>query len=310
LRISILIAAYNAEKYLTETIESVLAQSVTDWELIVVDDGSRDGTAQIVQSFADRDPRIRLVCQPNRGAVIARNQGIREACPASDFVILLDHDDTWTPDALATLITALEANPQAVGAHGIALYTTADMQPLWPEECPVAAYRRYRAKGARLVRVPPDCPTTFEMMVTWCCLPTPGIVLIRHNALRAAGLFDESNARALDWDLWLQLTRQGELTFVPKVILNYRQHTGSVAYNAKWLHSAIYAARRRLWNAPQNSVEQRRIVHHSYRPIERYLLAEKFGYVREYLGKGELKTAFRQSLYALRHGLHYLRGHP
>lgn len=95
-RFSIVIPAWNVERWLPETIASVRAQTVTDWELIVVDDGSTDGTAAIVKG--QDDDRVRLISQPNSGVSIARNRGISEA--RGEFIAFLDADDLWSPTHL------------------------------------------------------------------------------------------------------------------------------------------------------------------------------------------------------------------
>src|SRR5437588_11487755 len=90
--------------------------------MIVVDDGSRDSSSAIASAYAEQDTRIRVVRQPNRGVAAARNRGFAESRPDAEFIVFLDHDDVWEPDALESLFGALERNPTAVGAHGLARY--------------------------------------------------------------------------------------------------------------------------------------------------------------------------------------------
>lgn len=107
--ITIVIPAYQAEGFLTRALDSVTNQSDTDWELIVVDDGSQDGTLALAQTYAARDPaRIRVLAQPNAGPAVARNRGMAEA--QGEYVLFLDADDALMPDALERLREDLQTH--------------------------------------------------------------------------------------------------------------------------------------------------------------------------------------------------------
>src|SRR5437762_10548606 len=109
--VSVVVPAYNAGKYLGLTIESVLAQTYTDWELVIVDDGSTDDTWEVAGAYARSDPRVMRVQQPNRGQAVARNRGLQECHGAARYVAFLDADDLWEQDALQRLLQTLEATP-------------------------------------------------------------------------------------------------------------------------------------------------------------------------------------------------------
>ena len=132
-QVSILVPVYNAEKYLALTLESVQAQTCQSWELIAVDDGSKDGSAAIVREYAGRDGRIRLVQQENSGVASARNRGYVESNSDTEFLIFLDNDDLWEPQTLQTLIGALEANPAACAAYAQIRYIDAEGKPIPPK---------------------------------------------------------------------------------------------------------------------------------------------------------------------------------
>ena len=114
---SIVVPAYNAEAYIRETIDSVLNQTCTQWELIVVDDGSTDGTAKTLRSMAGT--HFSLIEQENRGVSVARNRSLEEA--QGDFVLFLDSDDRLVPTALERLLAQLDLHPKAVAAYGEAV---------------------------------------------------------------------------------------------------------------------------------------------------------------------------------------------
>ncbi len=102
--ISIILPVYNAGRFLDATLQMALAQTCADWELIAVDDGSTDETPILLQAFARQDRRIRVVTQANGGCASARNTGVNHIAANAEYVIFLDHDDLWEPDALETLL--------------------------------------------------------------------------------------------------------------------------------------------------------------------------------------------------------------
>lgn len=113
--VSIITPVYNGEKYISETIDSVIRQTYPDWEMIVVDDGSKDGSAVIVRRYVEKENRITLLQQPNGGSASARNNGIRHA--NGQYIALLDSDDLWDPDFLKSQL-ALMKEKNAICVHG------------------------------------------------------------------------------------------------------------------------------------------------------------------------------------------------
>ena len=111
--ISVVIPAYNAAKTILETIDSVRQQTFSDFEVIVINDGSNDNTAELVNAVAD--DRLRLFSYENGGAAIARNRGIDHV--SGEFIAFLDADDLWTPDKLELQLEALQKHPEAGVAH-------------------------------------------------------------------------------------------------------------------------------------------------------------------------------------------------
>ena len=97
--VSIITPCYNGAKYISETIDSVLAQTYENWEMIIIDDGSKDNSAEIVRSYMEKDGRIKFLQQANAGSAAARNNGIRSA--EGQYIALLDADDLWEPEFLA-----------------------------------------------------------------------------------------------------------------------------------------------------------------------------------------------------------------
>lgn len=113
--VSIITPVYNGEKYISETIDSVLQQTYLDWEMIVVDDGSKDNSATIVRQYAEKESRITLLQQPNGGSASARNNGIRHA--NGQYIALLDSDDLWDQDFLRSQLNLMK-DKNAIVVHG------------------------------------------------------------------------------------------------------------------------------------------------------------------------------------------------
>lgn len=106
--VSIITPCYNGEKYIVETIESVLSQTYKNWEMIIIDDGSKDSSAEIVKKYQEKDSRIRFLQQVNAGSAAARNNGIRHA--NGRYICLLDADDVWNPSFLTEQLDFMKKN--------------------------------------------------------------------------------------------------------------------------------------------------------------------------------------------------------
>lgn len=111
-KVSIITPCYNGERFIAETIESVLAQTYAHWEMIIVDDGSADRTAQIAAEYAAKDGRVRVLRQPNGGTASARNRALREA--DGRYIALLDADDLWEPDFLERQLAFMREKDAAI----------------------------------------------------------------------------------------------------------------------------------------------------------------------------------------------------
>ena len=203
---------FNAAAHLERGVRSVQAQEMTDWELVVVDDGSTDGSRRVLETLALRDPRIRPIHQSNTGAAAARNRGLHAA--TGTFTAFLDSDDTWRPDFLAAMLAALEAHPDA----GI-------------------AYCGWQNVGLGSGRDKPYVPPDYEghgkveSLLRACPWPIHG-ALVRAQLIRDAGGFDERFSSCMDYDLWLRLGTAQRLVRVPQVLAFYHHHgSGQITGN-------------------------------------------------------------------------------
>ena len=186
LGVSIIVPAYNSEKYLAATLQSVLGQTRQDWELVVVNDGSTDQTGTIAETFARRDHRIRVVHQENAGVSEAMNRGFAETGTDYEYCIFLDSDDTLEPTALEILLHALEKDRAAVAAHGMMRYIDSEGRPLAIDGRYFHPTHRRGIQGHRLKLWPVSAPTTFAVLAYVTCIPASGIMMRRAQKELAA----------------------------------------------------------------------------------------------------------------------------
>lgn len=228
--VSVIVPTYRHARWIEQTLASVLAQSFDDLEIIVVNDGSPDDTAERLRPLREAG-RIRYFEQRNAGQAAARNRGLREA--RGEFVAFLDDDDLWPADKLAWQVQALRAHPECVlvwGAHA----PLREEQPAGEdggEPRPVQARRLFRLHNR---------------------IQSPGQALMRASALRAVGGFDDRLWGSDDWDLYLRLAEQGPFAFDPRVALRYRRHDGNASRDAiRHARNHVRVVRRHLrWNLP------------------------------------------------------------
>jgi len=210
--VSVITPAWNAAGYIRETIDSIRAQTFTDWELVLVDDGSTDDTIAIVESYAAVDPRIRLVRQSNSGPSAARNHGMRVA--AGDFFAFLDSDDTWDSTFLAAQLAMFERYPETglVTGNGYFRGGPFDGRPARP------------AGGAGRV-----LPLT-ELIADECAIFI--MTVFRRAVYDTIGGFDETQWTSEDYDFWLRAALAG---FVfrrnPRPLGHYRVRGNSLSRN-------------------------------------------------------------------------------
>lgn len=206
-RVSVLIAAYDAEPFIEATLESALGQTFGDLEVLVIDDGSRDGTAAVVRRVAATDPRLRLIVQENRGLSATRNRGIAEA--HGSLIAFLDHDDLWHPEKLALQVALLDARPRTavVSCHSALIDTD------------------HRCLGWRFGGDANG--DVYAEMLEWDIVSGGSVTLVRREALEAVGPFDETLRIREDWDMWIRLARRYELATVPRVLVGYTRSAAS-----------------------------------------------------------------------------------
>jgi len=239
--IQIVVPAFNAEAYLAPALESVLAQTFTDWALWIVDDGSTDQTLSIAEDYAKKDLRFSVLSQANAGVSAARNLGASQA--DTPLLIFLDADDFWEPGALAHLRAMLADRPEAPAVYGLARYIGKRGEPVDPGVC--EGHQRFRLglEGGRVIVWPDGRPTTFAVEAVMERVMTCGTLLLRRAAFLRAGQFDVTLRMWEDWDCWLRVSRLGDLIFTDTLVLGYRQHDTNVSRQLAPLEAGEWAVR-------------------------------------------------------------------
>jgi glycosyltransferase involved in cell wall biosynthesis len=207
--ISIVIPAYNAERTIRETVKSVLDQSFADFELLVIDDGSTDGTLSVLEGFTDK--RLQVHSFSNAGLSASRNRGT--ALARGQFVAFLDADDLWTPGKLAAQLEALERHPEAVLAYSWVDFIDENSHYL--------TNGTYQHLSGNI----------YVSLLLGNFLESGSNPLIRRTQLIEAGGFDETLTSGEDWDCWLRLAAHHSFVLVPQADVLYRKSAGSMSRN-------------------------------------------------------------------------------
>jgi len=212
-KVSVVIPAYNVGSFITETIQSVLAQSFRDFETIIIDDGSTDNTAEIIASFP-----VRYMYQENQGPPSARNKGIELA--RGEYIAFLDSDDIWVENALEKRVEALDKHPEVAFSYGQAYHIDENCQTLRLFK-PPHNYSRVR-EGRDVIQ---------EMLIHGNLVILSSI-MVRRSCLDEVGLFDLNyRAGSEDLDLWVRLAKRYAIAYIAEPLVKYRLHSQSVSSN-------------------------------------------------------------------------------
>ena len=201
--VTVVIPTYNRASFLREAIDSVLEQTFRSFELIVVDDGSTDGTGDLLRSYGSR---LRSIYQENRGPSAARNAGIRAA--RGEWLAFLDSDDYWLPEKLAKQVAFVRENP-----HVRICYTEEIWYRRGRRVNPAKKHRKYSG-------------WIFQRMLP-LCIVSPSSVMIHRKVLDEVGMFDEELPACEDYDLWLRIGARYPIYLIPEPLIVKRNgHEG------------------------------------------------------------------------------------
>jgi glycosyltransferase involved in cell wall biosynthesis len=212
--VSVIVPAYNAAPFIAETVRTVFAQSFTDYELIVVNDGSPD-TAELETALAPHQHRVVYLREPHRGAAAARNAALRVS--RGRWIAFLDADDKWLPNYLENQIAFLRAHPAIDLVY-----------------CDARLTGRSPLAGRTFMETAPSRgPVTVESLLSLRCHVIASGVVVRRSVVLGAGMFDETISRGHDFDLWIRLAHRGaRLTYQCRVLMTRHIHSDNLSGDA------------------------------------------------------------------------------
>lgn len=267
--VSVVIPAYNAEKHIHRSLESVLTQTYSEFEVVVVNDGSVDQTSDVVRAYTD--PRIRLVEQPNAGVSAARNRGVEVA--RGDWIAFIDSDDRWEPRFLETVVSTARKFPGVV-----------------------AVFTNFRDSVSGRLMIPEQHgePRVLESYFSFLLRNRQGMgsscVLVDRETLSRIGGFPIGVTHGEDLDTWARLAWSGLIAYVPDPLAIYHTDTEGSAMKMpleKWLRYPSVANTFKEWKQagkiPQSMLPE----------SEAYVREYLFSYVRALLRIGRNKEARR-----------------
>jgi len=225
--VSIITPTFNQERYIGPCIESVLKQTYQNWEQIVIDDGSSDGTADVIRGFAD--PRIRYIHQENKGIeVLAHTYNRALSMSTGELVAVLEGDDLWPPDKLSTL-TAAFADNGVVLAYGAVADIPAD--DVWNGRLSRSVRQRLRLPKKILFNDPLGSATRYMLRADGTELVPPSAVIMRRTALDSIGGFQYVPGLCVtDFPTFISVSLLGKFFFTPRVMGYRRRHLGSATF--------------------------------------------------------------------------------
>jgi len=283
-KVSVIIPAYNAARFILEALQSIDAQHYSPLEILLIDDGSTDETVELVRRNA---PQVRIIRQPNGGASAARNTGLREA--TGEFICFLDADDAWFPGKIAAQTDYLAAHPGV----GIVYHEW----HVWkPDAAGVYHQPSAAASQCSPERIVPDLSGWIYHRLLMVCEVHTSTVMMRRSVAKEIGFFDTDLVTGEDYDYWLRASHHCELHKLAATFSSYRSTPGSLTANPTQQNNEYEVISRaiRRWGRASpdgstipNAAIQQRLAN----------LAFGFGYIHYHHGSAKIaKSAFLTTL--------------
>ena len=278
--ISVCLPVHNAQRYVAQAIESILNQTLKDFEFLILDDGSSDGSLDIIHRYAERDERIRVTSRANRGLVTSLNELIDQA--RGQFLARMDADDIALPERFCSQADYLLANPDHVLVGSRVRVIDSDGDPL----CDWCTLEDQEALDACFLQCERNTPISHPAL------------MMRRDAVLAVGKYRPFDAIE-DIDLFLRLSEYGRVSNLPQILLKYRIHASNISKAPSYhktidrVYGEIVRDARRRRNLPEIPA-----MPESPR-VETSLLAERTNWVWWALGSGHVRTARKHARWVL-----------
>jgi len=245
-KVSIIITAYNQRSYLGEAIESALAQSHRNTEIVVVDDGSTDGSEEVATRFDE----IRYIKQKNQGVAAARNVGLRAS--SGEFIVLLDGDDRLLPHAVETGLKQFSDHPKAMLVAGLARIINKRGEVIEERNRPLLDGGSY------------------EYLLTGNDVFMPAMAMYRRSVFDSIGLFDERYVPAEDWEMYLRIARSYPIVFYDRVIAEYRIHEANLSRKIALMFAQAHKVLVAQWKYAKRDEKLRKAYKAGYDRLHEY----------------------------------------
>jgi glycosyltransferase involved in cell wall biosynthesis len=212
-KVSVVIPTYNCVQFVTEAIDSVLNQTFKDFEILVVDDGSKDETREVLTEKYGTS--IQYLYKENGGVSSARNFGIEKA--KGKYIAFLDADDVWMPEKLEKQASALEGNPEIKACYSSFFLCDEKLNP--------GKINLSERKANALT----------DLLLIGNVVATPSTVIAEKGLFQQVGGFDHELSQCADWEMWIRLATKTEFIYINEPLLRYRQHDSNMSKNAALL---------------------------------------------------------------------------
>ncbi len=207
--VSVIIPCFNAAQFIDQTISSVLSQSYYRWELIVIDDGSTDNSADLIKKYVGQDDRILYLYQENQGVSVARNKGIKRA--KGDIISFLDADDIFLPNNLENKVNYLQSHDDILLVHS------------WEE-----VFVTESGDTIEIAKGQNGSVLNSLLELSGKVVHSPSSVVIRKELINLVGDFDPQLSTSADWEMWVRMAPHTSFGLIPETLVKYRKHSGQM----------------------------------------------------------------------------------
>lgn len=251
--VSVVIPAYNAMKFLPQTVESALHQTYTDFEILIINDGSSDDIVSWATQLTT--PKVKLITQENQGQAGARNTGIRLS--QGQYIAFLDADDVWEPTKLEKQVAAFLNNPE-LGLVDVWVMTVDE-----------------QGKLLSRIEVFYDEGSVWHQMLEENLVMCGSSPMVRRDCFETVGLFDLDIQGPEDWHMWTRIAAHYPLKVIKEHLVHYRQHSSSTTRNLELMHSNIVKAIESLYKPVPSQLQWKKRRAYSRAYLYLAALAEK-----------------------------------